>query len=113
MHTLNAPRLDAKLHSQAHIFKALGQPIRLLLVQQLRQGPATVGVLAQLVDRDFSTISRHLAELQRVGILRKQRQGSSMLYSVRLPCLGTLLDCLQQRCATSPEHSSIGAGRDV
>ncbi|TVR16266.1 MAG: ArsR family transcriptional regulator [Planctomycetota bacterium] len=88
---------EDSLHMQTSIFKALGQPIRLLLVQHLRHGPATVGALTRQVDRDFSTVSRHLAELERVGILAKQRQGTSICYSVRLPCLGLLLDCLDQQ----------------
>lgn len=83
----------------AAVFKALGHPVRLGLVQALRGGPACVSELATISHRDSSTISRHLSILEAAGVLRCERQGTSTWCHIALPCLNTLLDCLDRRCA--------------
>lgn len=85
------------LEKEAAIFKALGHPVRLAMVHALADGPRCVCELHSLVkvasDKDLSTVSRHLSTLQQAGIIRSERRGTNMYYSLRLCCLGAFLQC--------------------
>ena len=70
---------------QAKIFKALGHPTRLLMVDALRDGEKCVCELQSLVGDDMSTISRHLAVLREAGIISSDK--------LSLCCLETFLGC--------------------
>ena len=55
--------------AQARIFKALGHPSRLLMVDALREGEKCVCDLQALVGDDMATISKHLAVLREAGVV--------------------------------------------
>ena len=74
---------------QAKIFKALGHPTRLLMVDALRDGEKCVCELQSLVGDDMSTISRHLAVLREAGIISSDKRGTNIYYKLSLCCLGT------------------------
>ncbi len=101
---------DATLEKEAAIFKALGHPIRLAMVHALADGPRCVCELHGLVKaasaKDLSTISRHLSQLQQVGIIRSERRGTNIYYSLTLSCLGSFLQCTGL-ALQGVEHSSI------
>lgn len=78
---------------QAKIFKALGHPSRLLMVDALREGEKCVCDLQALVGDDMSTISRHLAVLREAGIVSSDKRGTNIYYTLSLCCLETFLEC--------------------
>ena len=78
---------------QAKIFKALGHPTRLLMVDALRDGEKCVCELQSLVGDDMSTISRHLAVLREAGIISSDKRGTNIYYTLSLCCLETFLGC--------------------
>lgn len=78
---------------QAKIFKALGHPSRLLMVDALRNGKKCVCDLKKLVGDDMSTVSRHLAVLREAGVVSSEKRGTSIYYSLKLSCLGNFLEC--------------------
>ncbi len=78
---------------QAKIFKALGHPTRLLMVDALRDGEKCVCELQTLVGDDMSTISRHLAVLREAGIISSDKRGTNIYYRLSLCCLETFLGC--------------------
>ena len=82
------------LNAQAKIFKALGHPSRLLMVEALGQGPLCVGDLRQRVGSDLSTVSKHLSVLKEAGIVDDERQGTTVRYSLRLSCVTGFLSCV-------------------
>ena len=69
---------------QAKIFKALGHPTRLLMVDALRDGEKCVCELQSLVGDDMSTISRHLAVLREAGIISSDKRGTNIYYKLSL-----------------------------
>ena len=73
--------------AQARIFKALGHPSRLLMVDALRDGEKCVCDLQALVGDDMSTISKHLAVLRDAGVVTRRKQGVNIYYSLALCCL--------------------------
>lgn len=79
--------------AQARIFKALGHPSRLLMVDALREGEKCVCDLQTLVGDDMSTVSKHLAVLREAGVVSTEKRGASIYYSLTLCCLDTFLQC--------------------
>ena len=79
--------------AQARIFKALGHPSRLLMVDALREGEKCVCELQALVGDDMSTISKHLAVLREAGVVSAEKRGTSIYYRLTLGCLDTFLQC--------------------
>lgn len=94
---------DPLLFEQAQIFKALGHPSRLLIVETLRGGPRCVCELQALVGSDLSTVSKHLSVLRQAGIVTSEKKGTSIYYRLAMPCLERFLSCLcdivEKRCA--------------
>jgi ArsR family transcriptional regulator len=70
--------------NMAKIAKALGDPIRLTLVDVLRKhaGKVCVCELVPLFDVSQSTLSHHLKKLRDVGILDSERRGLWAYYYV-------------------------------
>ena len=79
--------------AQARIFKALGHPSRLLMVDALREGEKCVCELQAWVGDDMSTISKHLAVLREAGVVSAEKRGTSIYYRLTLCCLDTFLQC--------------------
>lgn len=80
---------------EADIFKALGHPTRLWIVQQLSDTQEhCVCEFVEAVGDDFSTISQHLAVLKRAGILETDKRGKSVYYRLACPCIVEMITCL-------------------
>lgn len=79
---------------KASIFKALGHPTRLWIVEQLADGEKCVCEFVEEVNVDFSTISKHLAVLRHAGVVNMDKRGKQIFYSLKMPCLLSSLDCI-------------------
>jgi DNA-binding transcriptional ArsR family regulator len=79
-------------HFKAEFFKTLSHPMRILILDELREGELTVGDLQRKLSAEQSTISQHLAALRAKDLVRARRDGTSMWYSVPDPRLWELLD---------------------
>lgn len=87
------PDVDrAHAERMAEIAKALGDPIRLTLVDVLRKhaGKVCVCELVPLFDIHQSTLSHHLKKLRDAGIVDSERQGLWAYYYVRPEALREL-----------------------
>jgi DNA-binding transcriptional ArsR family regulator len=61
---------------------ALSDPTRLLILYTLHQHPYNVSELAQKLDVPQPTVSRHLKILRERSLVRAQRQGAAVFYSL-------------------------------
>ena len=59
----------------SRVFSALADPTRRDIVTRLAVGDATVGELAEPFDMTLPAISKHLAVLERAGLISKSRHG--------------------------------------
>jgi ArsR family transcriptional regulator len=74
---------DERIYSlQASLCKALSNPIRLMIIDVLREGEATVSDLQEKLDRQQSNLSQHLAVLRGTGLVESRRDGTKVLYSL-------------------------------
>ena len=87
------PRLIA---AKAEIFRALGHPSRLAMVEALGEGPRCVCELVGMVAGSQPTVSRHLDVLLRAGVVRRRREGVRMIYELATPCVLRSLPCITE-----------------
>ena len=62
--------------------KALAHPARLRLLAMLRSGGLCVCQAAAAMGAPFSTVSEHLGELKRAGLVVERREGRWVTYSL-------------------------------
>lgn len=78
---------------KAELFRALGSPVRIRILEVLRDaGSLTVGELQQRLGVESSNVSQHLAVLRGRGLIEARRDGTSIWYSIAEPGLAELLD---------------------
>lgn len=66
----------------AEVAQALGHAHRLELMEQLAQGPRNVEELAERAGLTFANTSRHLQILRRARLVKAERRGKHVLYSL-------------------------------
>lgn len=95
------------LGARARVFKALGHPTRLAIVDMLAGGERCVCEINEQIDADMSTVSRHLSVLRNVGILSSDKRGNQIFYRLECPCITTFYGCIESVITGS------GTGRAV
>lgn len=83
---------DAGFAEVAEIFKLLADPSRLKVLYALRNGPLSVGEVAEFLDVPQPTASRQLSRLQQGGLLARHRDGPVVYYSVADPSIYALCE---------------------
>jgi DNA-binding transcriptional ArsR family regulator len=66
----------------ARRFRAVGDPIRIRLLDHLRDGESTVGELADALGASQQNISKHLAVLADAGVLGRRKEGNHVYYRI-------------------------------
>jgi hypothetical protein len=64
---------EANLEKRAELFKGLGHPVRLLILNLIRDKPRHGEELAAILQLNAATISHHLGILTEVGLLTSQK----------------------------------------
>ena len=97
--------MDTKTRSlfeaRARIIKAMANPARLFIVDELSRGERCVCELQEMIDLDMSTVSKHLSVLRSAGIIADEKRGNQVFYSLRVPCVMNFFDCVQSVMKTS------------
>lgn len=76
----------------AERFRALGEPARLRILMELREGERNVTALASLQNTSQANISKHLHLLTACGFLKRRKEGLNVLYSIADPGIFTLCE---------------------
>ncbi len=85
----------AQYEARAAILKALAHPTRLFIVDELARGERCVCDLTAMIGADISTVSKHLSILKNIGILRDEKRGLQVYYSLRTPCVLNFFTCCE------------------
>jgi DNA-binding transcriptional ArsR family regulator len=85
----------ALLTAKAKILKALGHPTRLYIVEELAGGEKCVCQFVEVIDADFSTVSKHLSVLKEAGIVQDRKKGQMVIYSLKVPCIIDFIGCIE------------------
>ncbi len=89
---------------------ALAHSIRLSVFRLLVQaGPAGLpaGRIAELMDMPASSLSFHLKELHRAGLLSSRQDGRSIIYMAHFETMNALLGYLTENCCSGNPCSPV------
>jgi ArsR family transcriptional regulator, arsenate/arsenite/antimonite-responsive transcriptional repressor len=81
---------------QAEFFKALSHPLRIRVLEALRQGPVSVNELRERLGVEQSTLSQQLAVLRSRRLVVTQRSGTTIRYQISDPAIWRLLDSARE-----------------
>jgi DNA-binding transcriptional ArsR family regulator len=87
---------DAIRQFKADFFQALAHPTRIAIVEQLRNGELSAGVLIERLGVEQANISQHLGVLRAKNILVNRKAGNQVFYSVRDPRIIEVLDLMRR-----------------
>lgn len=68
--------------AKAELFRTLGHPVRVRVLELLQERPRAVHELLAEIDVEPSNLSQQLAVLRRAGIVVSHREGSAVVYSL-------------------------------
>jgi len=97
------PLDDADALEIALRLKALADPVRVKLVSLLfgsETGEECSSELAAAVELSESTVSHHLSQLRRAGLVESERRGMNMYHRPRRDSLVALCSVLDPNCCT-------------
>ena len=93
------------LKKEVTIFSALAHPLRLKILEKLRDGPCCVCKIIPYVGGEQSNVSHHLAILRRAGIIHSEKRGIEVWYAVTDPRVFEIID-LMDGCILSDLQKS-------
>ena len=83
----------------AECLKVMAHPGRLQLIRLLMDDQYAVGALAEITGMPANSTSEHLRLLERCGLLKSERDGRTVYYSVAEPLLEHMMSCIESRFA--------------
>lgn len=96
--------LGLKLALTSKLFRALGDPSRLKILDALLEGDRNVGELVELVGSGQGRVSNHLACLKQCGFVNTRRDGKFVYYSIADDEVRRLLEISQSMIARNAER---------
>jgi DNA-binding transcriptional ArsR family regulator len=79
----------------AERFQLLAEPMRVRILDRLREGPMSVGALTDELGTSQQNVSKHLGLLLRAGVLARTKRGTAALYEIADP---SVLGLCEQVC---------------
>ena len=79
----------------AERFQLLAEPMRIRILDQLRDAPMSVGALGDVLGTSQQNVSKHLGLLLRAGVVAREKQGTSARYRIDDP---SVFDLCEQVC---------------
>jgi len=80
---------------RAEMFKALAHPMRIYMLDKLRDRPWCVCELAAEVGIDKSVASKHLSQLKAAGLIDDEKRGTLVEYRLVAPCILEMTACAE------------------
>ncbi|GAB2776790.1 lsr2/espR transcriptional regulator [Nocardioides salsibiostraticola] len=77
--------------AKAELFKTLGHPVRIRVLELLQDGARPVHELLADIDVEASNLSQQLGVLRRAGLVRSSRDKAAVLYTLASPDVADLL----------------------
>ena len=80
---LSSPSTPEEMDRMAARFRALGEPMRLRILQAVCKEPRSVNDIVAATGSTQANISKHLALLTTAGILEREKDGQRVFYGVK------------------------------
>jgi ArsR family transcriptional regulator len=96
---------------QAEIAKAIAHPLRIAILDFLKDGEKCVCDIAAQIGSEQSNVSRHLSVMVKAGVLECRKEGLKVIYKLRttciLDCFSCITTCLKQQAKENEKMLSI------
>ena len=86
------PLPDPLVELVAQRFRVLGEPMRIKLLDRMREGAATVTELQEALGASQQNVSKHLGILRAAGMVSRTKEGNSARYAISDPSVFELCD---------------------
>ena len=86
------PLTDPLIEAIAERFRVLGEPMRIRILDRLRDGDATVGLLAADLGTTQQNVSKHLSVLARAGLVAREKRGNAVVCRIADPSVFELCE---------------------
>ncbi|MFP3872358.1 MAG: ArsR/SmtB family transcription factor [Candidatus Natronoplasma sp.] len=87
---------DDRIHEMhAELCKMLSHPTRLKILEELKNGQKTVSEIVNALEINQSTISQHLHELKKSGLVTSERDGANVRYDMVYPRIMDACDIIR------------------
>ncbi len=80
---------------RAEMFKALAHPMRIYLLDRLRERSWCVCELAAAAGLEKSVASKHLSQLKAAGLIADEKRGTLVEYRLIAPCVLDMAACAE------------------
>lgn len=96
---------DTVLTDESKLFKALMHPVRLAILDMLRDGEECVCHMEAALGHRQAYISQQLSVLRQAGLVQDRREGLNVYYWVTQPNVFVVLDAARVMAASSVKSS--------
>lgn len=79
---------------QAEVAKAIAHPLRIAILDFLKDGEKCVCDIAEHINSKQSNVSRHLSVMVRAGVLECRKEGLKVIYRLKCPCMLDFFTCV-------------------
>ena len=79
---------------QAEVAKAISHPLRIAILDFLKDDPQCVCDIAEHVKSERSNVSRHLSVMVNASVLEYHKEGLKVIYKLKTPCILDFFSCV-------------------
>ena len=105
------PMSEPMLEAVALRFRALAEPARLRILQQLLQGERSVSELCESTGLSQANTSKHLATLCAAGLLERRKQGTTVYHAIADPLVQEICDLMCKHTSDRARARALDLGR--
>lgn len=87
---------DKLVKFKAEFFKALANPLRIKILDELRSKELTVSEIKERLNVELPNVSQQLAILRTKNLVAARKQGNNIYYSCNDPTIFKLLDVARE-----------------
>jgi len=104
--TLPHPLPDPLVELIAKRFRVIGEPMRIRLLDRLREGEASVHELTEVTGATQQNVSKHLGVLHAAGIVARRKEGTRTVYTI---ADDSVLELCEQVCGSlQRQYAELG-----
>jgi|SRR6516165_4664669 DNA-binding transcriptional ArsR family regulator len=105
------PLPDALVELIAQRFRVIGEPMRIRMLDRLRDGESSVNELADALGSSQQNVSKHLGVLHQAGMLSRHKEGNHVVYGIADESVFALCDMVcggvQQQVADLARRADV------
>ncbi len=89
-------RKQLLFEKQAEIAKAIAHPLRIAVINFLKDGEQCVCDIAEHIGSERSNVSRHLSVMLNAGLLEYRKEGLKVIYRLKCACIVDFFSCVSR-----------------